>query len=472
MAEFENAADELAALMRGEIQLDESFEDDIDTGVENEEDIDNEDTDLTNESAEDDTNDDAETNEMTDDDSQDTEEDGDDEAGYEEEGNTQVEDSNLDDNEDSGDADTAADEDDSEDDSTDETSEGAAESTDTESKNDGEEADTDTIDYKKQYEELLENNKTLQGFYDEVTSDFKANGTTVKGFKDPKKFIQANQMAAGLSDKMRAFKPYRPFMSAIKEQGWLEDPSKFDMAVNLMKKDPEAIKQLIKDSGMDVMDADFDNINYEGKSYVASAPEIVLDDMLANARNSGVETDMRQVLEGRWLEDGSLNELVSNPEDAQAFVNHMVKDADGRSAYDDVQERIAEKLITDYSGTFATKSSLQQYRDAAGELERETIEATKSAKLTSIKEAQEAQAKRVADEKAKIESERKEREYKAKVQQETKKVDEARKKATSVSKPKRKAKAKPKFDPIDASQELGGEDLMKYFNESILGRSY
>ena len=41
-----------------------------------------------------------------------------------------------------------------------------------------------------------------------------------------------------------------------------------------------------------------------------------------------------------------------------------------------------------------------------------------------------------------------------------------------MSTPKRKTKAKPKFDPIDKSHSLEGDDLMKYFNESVLGKSY
>lgn len=410
----------------------------------------NEDTDLQDELDTKDELDEAEPNEMNDEDSQDNDEEIDEGTDGEVEENTQVEDSNL----------QAEDEDDKDTDDG-EPNEGE-ESTDTkdqtEDKSDGSDGedgkDTGTIDYKKQYEELQESNAKLQGFYDEVTSEFTANGKKMKGFTDPKKIIQSQQMAAGFSEKMSAFKPYRPFMSAIKEQGWLDDPTKFDMAVNLMNRDPEAIKTLIKDSGIDVLDMDMDNINYAGKQHRASNAEVVLDEVMASAKASGVESNIREVLGGQWSEDGSLVEVLDNPTEAQALVNHLVEDENGNSIYKDVTSRINEKLRTDYNSAFANKNSLSQYKEAANELEAEYRERVaqedKQSKLEKIRAATQSQTSKVETEKAKIAEQRKEKEYKTKVEKTTKKVNDARKKAASLSSPKKKVKANSgkKFDPL------------------------
>lgn len=482
MADYENAADELAALMNGELKLEEvDNTDDNDDNVNND-DTDNEDTDQSTGSDDDNDTNDAETNGTTDDDSQATDDGDTDNTDNDDEANTQVDETNSDDTGSDDDNDTTTDDNDNGDDDTDtpsddsasndDSTDGDAGNTGTEGQNDGDGSDTDTTDYKKQYEELLQKHEVVQGFYDEVTSEFTANGKKMKGFSDPKKVIQAQQMAAGFGEKMSAFKAYRPFMSAIKEQGWLDNPEQFDMAVNLMKKDPEAIKKLIKESSVDVLDLDLENINYTGESHRASTPEIALDDMLVNARNVGVEADIQKVLGGKWLEDGSLPELLSNQEETQAFVHHMVKDEDGTSAYDDVQLRVSEKLRTDYSGVYGNKSSYQQYKIAAGELEQELAAINKQEKLDKLKEAQ-VTASKVADEKAKIEAERKQREYEAKVKQENEKNNAARAKATNASTPKRKSKAKSKaFDPIDESHTLEGDAFMEYFNKNILGKNY
>lgn len=378
-----------------------------------------------------------------------------DDAGIADDGleeNTPVEDSNLEVDED-GEPITPVDADDAPKDEED-TKDVDEDGKDTEPKNDGDEADTTAIDYKKQYEELLEGNKQLQGFYDEVTSEFTANGKKMKGFTDPKKIIQSQQMAAGFSEKMSSFKPYRPFMNAIKENGWLEDQSKFDMAVNVMNGDKEAIKALIKTNGIDVLDMDMDNINYEGTQHTKSNVSLVLDDVMTSAKASGVDEELKEVLGGQWSDDGSLVEILDDPAEAQALVNHMVKDSDGTSAYTDIQARVAEKLRTDYSGSFTSKNSLAQYKEAAKELEGEYNESAKQAKLEDLKQAQIAKAEKVEAERTKIEEQRKQREYAAKVEQETKKADDARKKAASMSKPKPTVVAQTKkFDPLKLNDD-------------------
>lgn len=454
---YESSLDELEALMSGDLVLD-PVETTDEEELETEDVIDNEDTDLENDTIEDEV-DETDTEQEPAEENVDTVEVDENDEVDELEENTQVEDSNLEDNEDDSTQDTA-------DEVVDENNEN------TEPKSDGEEADTEVVDYKKQYEELLENNGKLQGFYDEITAEFTANGRKMKGLTDPKKIIQSQQMAAGFSDKMSAFKPYRPYMNAIKEEGWLEDPSKFDMAVNVMKGDPEAIKALIKEKELDVLALDMDSINYSGKSHVASNPEIVLDDVMSVARNSGVAKEAEVILSKQWVDDGSLSQLLASPSDAQDFVGHLAKAEDGRSAYDDVQDRIAEKARTDFSGTFGSKSTLEQYKEAAGELEAEYAEKVRQDKLLQVKATQDDAAKKLEEAKAKIATERAEREYKEKVAKETAKAASSRNKAASLSTPKKKAKAKAKFDPIDKSQTLESDELMKYFNENIMGRSY
>ena len=468
--EYETEMDRLDALMSGELKLELDAPEDEDTY--------DEDTDQSNESETENNDDDAETNDQNDEDGSETEEDGEEGNDDETEEHTQVEDGSSETDDEEGSDETAEAEESSDESDEDGSEEGAETASSDEDSSDGsdteDEEGTDTFDYKKEYDALKESSKAHKDFYEKVTSEFTANGKTMKGFTDPDKVIQSQQMAAGFSEKMSGFKPYRPFMDTIKKQGWLEDPSKFDMAVNLMNKDPEAIKQLIKDSSLDIDDLSLsmDNIDYKAQTHTASNAEVALDDVMASARAHGIEDSVVQALSGNWKEDGSLVEILDNPADAEALVNHMVQDTDGNSIYKDIQARVSEKLRTDYAGSFSTKNSLAQYRAAANELEAEYQETIKQGKLNGIRDAQAVQTQKVEDEKAKIEQARVEREYKATVEKEASKVSSARNKAASVSKPKRKTKAKPKYDPIDQSQSLEGDELMAYFNKQILGKNY
>ena len=231
MADYDNVSDELDALINGNYESDES---DVDASDAEDN---NEDTDHTEaDDTETETNDTAA--ELGDDTDAGTEDDGEENTPVDNDG---VEESNDDEDgvegdeaDDASDADEGSDKDDSKD---------AEDSTDTDENSDGEDSKTtDTVDYQKQYEELLVKSKDATDFYEQVAGvKFKANGKEFEGFKDPKKIIQAQQMAYNYSEKMAGFKAYRPYMGPLKDRGMLDDTSKFDLAMSLIDGDREAL---------------------------------------------------------------------------------------------------------------------------------------------------------------------------------------------------------------------------------------
>jgi len=250
-----------------EVEEDEGDVEEVDTASEDDEE---EDTDQEEEFEDDE--------ELDEDSDGDLDEDSEDEDDDEEE-DTLVDDNDLDDEDsDAEDDEEEADEaDDLEDEDTDEESE---DETDTEETSDGEAQDTDGVDYK--------------AFYDAVVNtEFVVNGKKVKGFADPQKIIQSQQMAGGFSEKMAGFKQYRPFMNPLKERGMLEDQGKFDLAMNLIDGDKEAIKQHLQLLNIDPLDLDMEAINYEGKSNVASQESLVIEDTMERARSIGIEDRVR-----------------------------------------------------------------------------------------------------------------------------------------------------------------------------------
>jgi len=167
---------------------DEDFEDLLDNIDDIEDPI--EDTDQIDEES-DSEEEEAETNEEDDDFLDDTEEDSEDEEDdLDEENSHEIEDDDEDDTEESTEDDAKDTEDDESEDQV------APEDMTTQ----------DKIDYQKAYEEALAEKDEYQAFYNQVTSEFVANGKTMRGFSDPKKIIQAQQMAAGFGEKMKAFK--------------------------------------------------------------------------------------------------------------------------------------------------------------------------------------------------------------------------------------------------------------------------
>ena len=302
----------------------------------------------------------------------------------------------------------------------------------------------------------------LKQFYDQIANaEFIANGKKVKGFTDPEKIIRSQQMLHGYSDRMKGFNEYRPFMKALKENGLLEDESKFNFALSLLKGDKAAIKQHMKTLSIDPVDLELDETAYNPTNYVASKESLILEDTLQVARESGIEDKLRKTIGEQW-DNESFQEFVSNAEVRQDLLEHMQT-----GAFDLVQDKIAEMEVLDTYGTFRNMKSTDKYRQAVQLVNRE-LAAKRS--LEPERVAPQASAQYVAQQQQnnRIDTAllaKKEAEYKAQVEQKNREADEARKKAAAISKKKATTTQTKKFDPL----ALEGDDLNSFVDGLISG---
>jgi hypothetical protein len=373
----------------------------------------------------------------------DQEEESEDDEELDEAGDGEL-DEDSEDSEDDEEEDTLVEDNDSDDEGDVVIAEESEDDTDTEVPSDGEVPDTDKVDYK--------------AFYDAVVNaEFVVNGKKVKGFSDPQKIIQSQQMAGGFSEKMAGFKQYRPFMAPLKDRGMLDDQAKFDLAMNLVDGDKEAIKAHLKSLDIDPLDLDMDTINYNRASTVASSDALVIEDVMERAKGAGIEDRVRQVVGKEW-DSESFDEFVKNPSVREDLLTHIES-----GAYDAVQDKIAEMSRLDYNGTFGSMNTISKYRAAVRQLQAEAPAPQPKAVETVAKPVVDKTT--VNAEKAKIEQARKESEYKAKATKQEAVIMEQRKKASSVSKSKVPSKPKAKFDPM----KVEGEDLDSLMDFLISG---
>lgn len=348
----------------------------------------------------------------------------------------------------------------------------------------GDEKDESNSDDNTESESNADENKSTvdyKSFYEALTNaEFKANGKMVKGFTDPSKIIRAQQMLYGFEEKMSGFKQYRPFVGSLKKTGMIDNPEKFNMMMDIMSGDKEALKAFIKSSNIDpIIDLDLDTVNYNGKNYIDSKQSLDIEDTLEIAKNLGIEDKFRETVGKRW-DDESFKEFTSTPEVREDLLEHMTNrinpnDETSPIIYDAVQDKIAEMKLLDNNGMFNAKSSINQYRAAVVALSNDLR--ARSANQQVVKKEEnnatitQAQPKQttIADveaEKAKILQKRKEDEYKIELEKKEKLDAEKRKKASSVSKTKpTTVEKKQKFDPL----ALSGDDFRSYFDS--IGKS-
>lgn len=122
-------------------------------------------------------------------------------------------------------------------------------------------------------------------FYQQVMAPFKANGKQIE-LRTPEEAIQLMQMGANYTRKMQDIQPHRKTLLMLENNG-LMDPDKLSYLIDLDKGNPEAIRKLLKDKGVDPLSIDTSaDSSYLGGNHKVSDDEAnfrnVLDDLSSN----------------------------------------------------------------------------------------------------------------------------------------------------------------------------------------------
>jgi hypothetical protein len=243
-------------------------------------------------------------------------------------------------------------------------------------------------------------------------------------------------------------------MIPLKEKGYLDNPEKFNLALDLADGNVDALKKHVQSLGIDVMtwDLDEEKVDYTAKEHRASERSIAVNETIDRAKAAGVNDRLQAVVGEQW-DEASVEEFMKDAKVRNDLVDHMQN-----GVYDMVQDKIREVKATNY--TFGDLKATDQYREALAILDAEYKEAQASVNAEAGKvAAKEAEKKRIADEQTKTE-------YAAQVQKKNDEADKARKKAANVSirnKPVKTVKAK--FDPM----ALDGDDLDAFVDSLIDG---
>lgn len=150
-----------------------------------------------------------------------------------------------------------------------------------------------------------------KAFHDEIMAPFKANGKTIE-LRSPEEALQLMKQGANYTRKMQEIAPYRKMVTMLQKNEVNEDRLSF--LIDLDKKNPEAVKQLIKEANIDPLDIDVTiPTAYQAGNHKVSDDEVkfraVLDAVIATPE--GKET--LQVMNVGW-DQASKDILWSSPE--------------------------------------------------------------------------------------------------------------------------------------------------------------
>lgn len=151
-----------------------------------------------------------------------------------------------------------------------------------------------------------------EGFYKKVMAPLRANGRTIE-IRSAEEALQLMQMGANYTKKMQAIQPHRKVLMMLENNGLL-DEGKLSFLIDIEKKNPEAIKKLIKDAGIDPLEIDTStDPTYQEGNHRVSDEEAVLVSALEDVKSApgGIET--LTAINTDW-DQASKDVLWKNPE--------------------------------------------------------------------------------------------------------------------------------------------------------------
>jgi hypothetical protein len=170
-----------------------------------------------------------------------------------------------------------------------------------------EQASEPDLDYKKEYERVM--------------APFKANGKELS-IDSVDEAIQLMQMGANYSQKMTALKPNLKLLKMLENNSLLTE-AKLSYLIDLDKKNPDAIKQLIQDSGLDPLDVDTsDNTDYKPSTYTVNDKEIELDAVLEEIQDTSTYSKTIDLVSNKW-DEASRKIVVDNPQIIKLINEHV-----------------------------------------------------------------------------------------------------------------------------------------------------
>jgi hypothetical protein len=149
-----------------------------------------------------------------------------------------------------------------------------------------------------------------EAFFKQVMTPFKANNKTIT-LNTPEEAIRLMQMGAGYGRKLQELQPHLKTIRMLEKHNLL-DPDQLSYLIDLRDRNPDAIRKLVKDSGIDPLDLNTEEaVSYKPTSRAISDSEMSLHEALddVKVKEGGLET--LTAIQG-WDQE-SINMLSVNP---------------------------------------------------------------------------------------------------------------------------------------------------------------
>lgn len=299
---------------------------------------------------------------------------------------------------------------------------------------DGEEDSDESDDSEEDSDEddSDEKDEKVDSELQKIFEPFKANGKMIK-VDTVEEVRTLMQKGANYNKKMAALKPAFKVAKML-ENNELLDEDTVSYLIDLQNGNPEALRKLIKDKGIDLdsLESDEDPKYAPTTKHKVTDEELALDEVLAQVRETDTYEATMNVVGKEW-DESSKSKLVSNPTMLLKLNEHM-----GNGVYEQISNEMARQEAL---GLLTGLSNLDAYFTVGQQL-------FQSGKLGGQQEAAPTPKQKAVDEEAR------------------KAANEQRKSKRKAAAPTKAKKPVKKDDSVNPF-EMSDEEFEKQFGNSI-----
>lgn len=151
-----------------------------------------------------------------------------------------------------------------------------------------------------------------EGFYKQIMTPFKANGKMIE-LRNPDEAIKLMQMGANYTRRMQDIAPHKKVLTMLQNNNLL-DEDKLSYLIDLDKKNPDAIKKLVKDSGLDPLDINTSEESaYKPSNHSVTDEEVAFKTALEDIQSKPTGRETLQIINTTW-DHASKEALWKSPE--------------------------------------------------------------------------------------------------------------------------------------------------------------
>lgn len=194
--------------------------------------------------------------------------------------------------------------------------------------------------------------------YEQITAPFKANGREMK-VESPEEAVRLMQQGANYVKKMQALKPHLKMVRMLENNGLL-DEGRLNFLIDVSRKDPGAIKKLLKDANIDPMDLDTSEENtYRPRNHNVSDQEMAFHDVLGDVMSTPTGKETIQVINSHW--DSKSKEAVY----AEPEIMKIIDEQRGNGLYARISSEIERQQAL---GNLSTNTPFLEAYKAVGDM--------------------------------------------------------------------------------------------------------